>query len=126
LQWGNRPASPLSPVIVLRGGKPVLAIGTPGGPMITTTIAQILLDMFVFKRSLAEAIAAPRWSQQAIPEEISYEHGRAPQATLDALTALGHGITAREAIGDVQAVLIEGKKLRAISDSRHGGAAGGY
>ncbi len=126
LQWGNRPASPLSPVIVLRAGKPVLAIGTPGGPMITTTIAQILLDMFVFKRSLADAIAAPRWSQQAIPEEISYENGRAPQATLDALTALGHGITAREAIGDVQAVLIEGKKLKAISDSRHGGAAGGY
>jgi gamma-glutamyltranspeptidase/glutathione hydrolase len=126
LQWGNRPASPLSPVIVLRGGKPVLAIGTPGGPMITTTIAQILLDMFVFKRSLADAIAAPRWSQQATPEEISYEHGHAPQATLDALTALGHGITARETIGDVQAVLIEGKKLKAISDSRHSGAAGGY
>jgi gamma-glutamyltranspeptidase / glutathione hydrolase len=126
LQWGNRPASPLSPVIVLRAGKPVLAIGTPGGPMITTTIAQILLDMFVFKRSLADAIAAPRWSQQATPEEISYEQGRAPQATLDALTALGHGITAREPIGDVQAVMIEGKKLKAISDSRHGGAAGGY
>ena len=126
LQWGNRPASPLSPVIVLRGGKPVLAIGTPGGPTITTTIAQILLDMFVFKRPLAEAIAAPRWSQQATPEEISYEQGRAPQATLDALLALGHGITAREAIGDVQAVLIEGRKLRAISDSRHRGAAAGY
>jgi len=126
LQWGNRPASPLSPVIVLRAGKPVLAIGTPGGPMITTTIAQILLDMFVFKRSLADAVAAPRWSQQATPEEISYENGRAPQATLDALNAMGHGITAREAIGDVQAVQIEGKKLKAISDSRHGGAAGGY
>jgi gamma-glutamyltranspeptidase/glutathione hydrolase len=113
-------------VIVLRGGKPVLAIGTPGGATITTTIAQILLDMFVFKRPLAEAIAAPRWSQQATPEEIWYEQGRAPQATLDALTALGHGITAREAIGDVQAVLIEGRKLRAISDSRRSGAAVGY
>ncbi len=126
LQWGNRPASPLSPVIVLRGGKPVLAIGTPGGATITTTIAQILLDMFVFKRTLAEAIAAPRWSQQATPEEIWYENGRAPQATLDALTALGHGITAREAIGDVQAVSIDRGKLLAISDPRHGGAAGGY
>jgi gamma-glutamyltranspeptidase/glutathione hydrolase len=126
VQWGNRPASPLSPVIVLRGGKPLLAIGTPGGATITTTLAQILLDMLVFKRSLADAIAAPRWSQQATPEEIAYEQGRAPQATLDALAALGHGLRAREPIGDVQAVLIDGRKLVAISDSRHGGAAGGY
>jgi gamma-glutamyltranspeptidase/glutathione hydrolase len=123
---GNRPASPLSPVIVLRGGKPFLAIGTPGGSTIVTTIAQILLDILAFNRPLAEAIAAPRFSQQAIPEEVSYEQGRAPQATIDALLALGHGVRAREPFGDVQAVSIDGGKLLAISDPRHGGAAGGY
>lgn len=125
VQGGNRPASPLAPVIVLRGGKPLLAIGTPGGVTITTTLAQILLDMLVFKRPLADAIAAPRWSQQATPEEVAYEQG-APQAMLDALLALGHGVRVREPIGDVQAVLVDGAKLLAISDSRHGGAAGGY
>jgi gamma-glutamyltranspeptidase/glutathione hydrolase len=124
-QPGNRPASPLSPVIVLRDGKPLLAIGTSGGATITTTLAQILLDMLLFKRTLAEAIVAPRWSQQATPEEISYEQ-RAPAATLAAFQALGHGIRAQESIGDVQAVLIDGAKLVAISDPRHGGAAGGY
>jgi len=123
---GNRPASPLSPVIVLRSGKPVLAIGTPGGETIPTTIAQILLDVLVFKRPLADAIAAPRWSQQATPEETTYEQGRAPKAALDSLLALGHGISAHEPFGDVQAVSIDGKKLLAISDPRHGGAAGGY
>jgi gamma-glutamyltranspeptidase / glutathione hydrolase len=123
---GNRPASPLSPIIVLRGGKPLLAIGTPGGATITTTIAQILLDLFVFHRTLADAIAAPRWSQQATPEEIAYEQGRAPQAAIDTLLAMGHGVRAREAIGDVQAVWIAGGKLLAISDARHGGAAGGF
>jgi gamma-glutamyltranspeptidase/glutathione hydrolase len=122
----NRPASPLSPVIVLRGGKPFLAIGTPGGSTIVTTIAQILLDILAFNRPLAEAIAAPRFSQQAIPEEVAYEQGRAPQATIDALLALGHGVRAREPFGDVQAVSIDGGKLLAISDPRHGGAAGGY
>jgi gamma-glutamyltranspeptidase/glutathione hydrolase len=126
LAGGNRPASPLSPVIVLRNGKPMLAIGTPGGGTIATTIVQILLDMLVFKRPLPEAIAAPRWSQQAVPEEVAYEQGRAPQATIDALLALGHGVRAREPIGDVQAVLIDGGKLLAIADPRHGGAAGGY
>jgi gamma-glutamyltranspeptidase/glutathione hydrolase len=126
VEGGNRPASPLAPVIVLRGGKPVLAIGTPGGATIGTTIAQILLDMLVFKQTLAEAIAAPRWSQQAVPEEVAYEQDRAPQATINALLALGHGVRAREPIGDVQAVSITGGKLLAISDARHRGAAGGY
>jgi gamma-glutamyltranspeptidase/glutathione hydrolase len=123
---GNRPASPLAPTIVLRGGKPLLVIGTPGGATIGTTIAQILLDVLVFKRPLPEAIAAPRWSQQATPEEVAYEQGRAPQATIDALLALGHGVHARDPIGDVQAIWMENGKLLAISDPRHGGAAGGY
>jgi gamma-glutamyltranspeptidase/glutathione hydrolase len=123
---GNRPASPLSPVIVLRGGKPLLAIGTPGGVTISTTIVQILLDVLVFNRPLTDAIAAPRWSQQATPEEITYEQGRAPQSAIDALLAMGHGVRAREPFGDVQAVAMIGGKLLAISDPRHGGAAGGY
>jgi gamma-glutamyltranspeptidase/glutathione hydrolase len=123
---GNRPASPLSPVIVMRNGKPLLAIGTPGGATIATTIAQILLDLLVFHRSLPDAIAAPRWSQQAVPEEVAYEQERAPQPAIDALLAMGHGVRARDAIGDVQAIWIEGGKLLAISDPRHGGAAGGY
>lgn len=123
---GNRPASPLSPVIVLRGGKPVLAIGTPGGPTIPTTIAQILLDILAFNRPLGEAVAAPRFSQQATPEEVTYEHGRTPQSAVDALLAMGHGVRAREPFGDVQAVSIDGRKLLAISDPRGGGAAGGY
>jgi gamma-glutamyltranspeptidase/glutathione hydrolase len=126
LAAGNRPASPLSPVIVLRGGKPLLAIGTPGGVTISTTIAQILLDLLVFNRTPADAIAAPRYSQQAVPEEIAYEQTRAPQPVIDALLAMGHGVRARDAIGDVQAVWIAGGKLLAISDARHGGAAGGF
>jgi gamma-glutamyltranspeptidase/glutathione hydrolase len=113
-------------VIVLRGGKPILAIGTPGGPAIVTTIAQILLDVLAFNRPLAGAIAAPRFSQQATPEEILYEQGRAPQSAIDALIALGHGVRAKEPFGDVQAVSLSGAKLLAISDPRHGGAAGGY
>jgi gamma-glutamyltranspeptidase/glutathione hydrolase len=126
LAGGNRPASPLSPVIVLRGGKPLLAIGTPGGITIPTTIAQILIDLLVFNRTPAVAITAPRYSQQAVPEEVAYEQTRAPQPVIDALLAMGHGVRARDAIGDVQAVWIANGKLLAISDPRHGGAAGGY
>jgi gamma-glutamyltranspeptidase/glutathione hydrolase len=126
LAAGNRPPSPLSPVIVVRGGKPILAIGTPGGVTIPMTIAQILLDVLLFNRTPSNAIAAPRFSQQAVPEEVAYEQSRAPQPVIDSLLAMGHGVRARESIGDVQAVWIAGGKLLAISDARHGGAAGGF
>jgi len=126
LAGGNRPASPLSPVIVVRNGKPLLAIGTPGGVTIPTTIAQILLDLLLFNRTPTEAINAPRYSQQAVPEEIAYEQTRAAQPVINALLAMGHGVRARDAIGDVQAVWIANGKLLAISDPRHKGAAGGF
>ena len=93
---------------------------------IPTTIAQILIDLLLFNRTPSEAIATPRYSQQAVPEEIAYEQTRAPQPVINALLSMGHGVRARDAIGDVQAIWIAGGKLLAISDARHGGAAGGY
>jgi gamma-glutamyltranspeptidase/glutathione hydrolase len=54
----------MSPTIVLRDGKPFLAVGSPGGSMIITTVLQILLDRLDFGMTLPEAIAAPRASQR--------------------------------------------------------------
>jgi gamma-glutamyltranspeptidase/glutathione hydrolase len=64
---GKRPRSSMAPTIVLRDGKPLLAVGTPGGSMIITTVLQILLDRFDFGLSLPDAIAAPRASQRNSP-----------------------------------------------------------
>jgi gamma-glutamyltranspeptidase / glutathione hydrolase len=61
---GKRPRSSMAPTIVLRHGKPVLAVGSPGGATIITTVLQILLDRFDFGMSLPDAIAAPRASQR--------------------------------------------------------------
>jgi gamma-glutamyltranspeptidase/glutathione hydrolase len=123
---GKRPASSMSPTIVLRGGKPLLALGTPGGGAIPAIIVNVLLNVVVYGKSLDDAIAAPRYDQQAAPEEMSYELTFAPKATIDALAALAHGLRQSEAIGDVQAVMFAGDKLIAVSDPRHGGAAGAY
>ena len=82
--------------------------------------------MIVNKKSLEDAIALPRYDQQAMPEDIAYEQGRAPKAVLDTLTAFGHGIRATEGIGDVQAVMIDRGRLVAVSDPRHGGSAGAF
>jgi gamma-glutamyltranspeptidase / glutathione hydrolase len=86
---GKRPRSSMSPTIVLRDGQPFLAVGSPGGATIITTVLQILVNRIDLRMSLPDAIAAPRASQrntattQAEPAFIA-----AP--TTPGLAALGH------------------------------------
>ena len=61
---GKRPRSSMSPTIVLRDGRPFLAVGSPGGASIITTVLQILVNKIDFGMSLEDAIAAPRASQR--------------------------------------------------------------
>jgi gamma-glutamyltranspeptidase/glutathione hydrolase len=61
---GKRPRSSIAPTIVLRNGRPFLALGSPGGASIITTVAQILVDRLDFGMTLPEAVAAPRLSQR--------------------------------------------------------------
>jgi gamma-glutamyltranspeptidase/glutathione hydrolase len=60
----KRPRSSMSPTIVMEDGAPLLALGSPGGATIITTVLQTLLDRFDFGMTLPEAIAAPRASQR--------------------------------------------------------------
>jgi gamma-glutamyltranspeptidase/glutathione hydrolase len=122
----KRPASSLCPVIVLRDAKPFLALGSRGGPAIPTTILQVLLNVVAYGKSLQEAVAAPRYHHQAVPEEMFYERGRASMPVVNGLNAMGHGVSARDAIGDVHAILFENGRLIAVADPRRGGAAGGF
>ncbi|MFC0429802.1 gamma-glutamyltransferase [Kutzneria buriramensis] len=61
---GKRPRSSMSPTIVLQHGKPFLAVGSPGGSTIITTVLQILVNRIDFGMNLEDAIAAPRASQR--------------------------------------------------------------
>jgi gamma-glutamyltranspeptidase/glutathione hydrolase len=61
---GKRPRSSMAPTIVLHDGRPFLALGSPGGSMIITTVLQTLIDRLDFGMSLPAAIAAPRASQR--------------------------------------------------------------
>jgi gamma-glutamyltranspeptidase / glutathione hydrolase len=93
----KRPRSSISPTIVLQGNKPLLALGSPGGATIITTVLQILLERIDLGTSLPDAIAAPR----ARPNNTTPV--KAEQAYLDlyqaALTALGHQLVAVGAPG---------------------------
>lgn len=61
---GKRPRCSIAPTILLRGGRPVLAVGSPGGASIITTVLQILVNRLDLGLSLPHAIAAPRLSQR--------------------------------------------------------------
>jgi gamma-glutamyltranspeptidase/glutathione hydrolase len=61
---GKRPRSSMAPTIVLHDGRPFMALGSPGGSMIITTVLQTLLDRLDFGMSLQDAIATPRASQR--------------------------------------------------------------
>ena len=74
---GKRPRSSMSPTIVLDDGAPVLAIGSPGGSMIITTVTQTMLNRLDFEMSLLDAVAAPRASQRntaAVSAEPAFTH----------------------------------------------------
>ncbi len=67
IQPGKRPRSSMSPTIVLRNGKPVLALGSPGGSTIITTVLQMLFNRYDRGMSIQQAIAAPRAAQRNTP-----------------------------------------------------------
>ena len=60
IQPGKRPRSSMSPTIVLKDGKPFLALGSPGGSTIITTVLQMLVNRIDLGMTLEQAIAAPR------------------------------------------------------------------
>jgi gamma-glutamyltranspeptidase/glutathione hydrolase len=85
---GKRPRSSISPTIVFRDGRPVLAVGSPGGATIITTVLQILMEHLDLGRSLPEAIATPRVSQRnSDPGDAEPAFLASPEAA--ALQALG-------------------------------------
>ena len=59
-------------------------------------------------------------------EEMFYERSRAPRSLIDELNSIGHGVVAKDDIGDVHAILFEKGRMTAVADPRGGGAAGGF
>ncbi len=125
----KRPLSAMTPTIVLKDGKPWLALGSPGGPTIINTVLQVLLNVIDFQMTLPQAIAMPRVHHQWMPDQIVYEPFGLSQDTIEALRARGHAFTERPRyMGDVQAIMIESETgVRVgVSDPRMDGKPVGY
>ena len=122
----KRPRSSISPTIVTRDGKPVLAVGSPGGSTIITTVLQVLLERLDLGATLPEAIARPRASQRntaattAEPAFIQSPEGQ------ELNSVYGHpAFTEMAEIGAVTALefLPRGRTLAAAEPERRGGGS---
>ncbi|WP_030770044.1 MULTISPECIES: gamma-glutamyltransferase [unclassified Streptomyces] len=121
---GKRPRSSMAPTIVLEDGRPVLAVGSPGGATIITTVLQTLIGHLDRGLPLVDAIAAPRASQrnQATTE---LEPGLWNSPLRAELEAIGQGFRQNPEIGAATGVqrLADGRWLAAAETSRRGGGS---
>ncbi|MGK5627671.1 gamma-glutamyltransferase [Streptomyces sp. URMC 123] len=121
---GKRPRSSMSPTIVLDGGRPVVALGSPGGSTIITTVLQTLVGHLDRGLPLVEAIAAPRASQRNTAV-TDLEPGLWASPVRDRLEALGHVFKENPEIGAATGIqlLPDGRWLAAAEKTRRGGGA---
>jgi gamma-glutamyltranspeptidase / glutathione hydrolase len=125
---GKRPLSSMTPTIIEKDGRPVLALGSPGGPRIITAVLETLTNIVDFGMTAQDAVAAPRFHHQWLPDTLFYERGGFPPATLAALAERGHRLAERAPWGAVELIAIgpNGRLLGVNDPRRPAGSAAGY
>ncbi|RZI84257.1 MAG: gamma-glutamyltransferase [Rubrivivax sp.] len=87
---GKRPLSSMSPTIVTKDGKPVLVLGTPGGSRIITAVLHTIVNMVDYGMNVQEAVDAPRFHQQWLPDVTNVEPFALSPDTRQILEGMGH------------------------------------
>jgi gamma-glutamyltranspeptidase/glutathione hydrolase len=127
IEGGKRPLSSMSPTLVLRHGRPLLATGSPGGSTIITTVAQTLLNVMVFDMNVASAGISPRIHHQWLPDTLLVEQGVSPD-TIRLLEKMGHQVDISDrTIGRTQSIELRDGYLFGATDTRRpGGWVAGF
>ena len=101
---GKRMLSSMTPTVVTRNGELFMLTGSPGGRTIINTVLQTIINVVDFEMNIQEAIDAPRFHHQWLPDQLSYErHGLSPD-TVALLRARGHIVLERPSQGVAQAI----------------------
>ncbi len=125
----KRMLSSQSPTIVARDGRPLMAIGSPGGRTIINTVMQVTLNVIDHDMNIAEAVEAGRIHHQWLPDVTSIEEGRISPDTLRLYRNMGHEVEMDDQQGRAMGVYHDRDNdlFLGAADSRAGdGAAVGY
>jgi len=117
---GKRPLSSMSPTIVFKDGRALLATGSPGGSRIITTVLQVIMNVVDHGMNIAEATEAPRVHHQWLPDELRVERGLSPD-TIRLLQARGHKVEVRQAMGSTHSIMATKAGFEGASDQRQAG-----
>ncbi len=134
---GKRPLSSMSPTIVSRDGKPVLVIGAAGGSRIITVVVHCILNVIDYGMNIQEAIDAPRFHQQWLPETTDVETFALSPDTRKILVDMGHKLGVAQPAGRAAGILVGApsvggkprgnERFYGANDPRRGtGLASGY
>ena len=134
---GKTPLSSMSPTIVTQNGKPVMVVGTPGGSRIITAVLHTILNVIDYDMDIQEAVDAPRFHQQWLPEATNIERFAISPDTRMILEGMGHKLGAPQPANHVVAILVGAPSLKgkpvgrnryygANDPRRNSGLAAGY
>ena len=121
---GKRPLSSMSPTIVTKDGKPVMVVGTPGGSRIITTVLHTLLNVIDYDMNVQEAVDAPRFHQQWLPDTTNMDTFAISPDTRKLLEAMGHTLGGPQPPGHLAAILVGAPSLggKSVGNNRFYGA----
>lgn len=127
VQAGKRPLSSMSPTLVLKNAKTVMALGAPGGPRIINGVFQTLYRVLANGLNIEKAIMTPRLHHQFEPNVLFYEKNAFTPETLKQLQKKRHTLKSTHGVAKVSGVRVnENGFLEGYSDFRGEGAVGGY
>ena len=121
---GKRPLSSMSPTIVTKDGKPVLVVGTPGGSRIITAVLHSILNMIDYGMNVQEAVDAPRFHQQWLPDLTNVENFALSPDTRKILEGMGHKLGNPQPPNHMAAIVVGAPTLggKPVGNNRFYGA----
>ncbi|WP_422823212.1 gamma-glutamyltransferase [Variovorax ureilyticus] len=103
---GKRPLSSMTPTILTKDGKPVFVVGTPGGSRITTVVLHAILNVVDYGMNVQEALDAPRFHQQWLPEATEVEKFALSPDTRKILEGMGHQFGPPQPTNHAEAIIV--------------------
>lgn len=127
IQANKRMLSSMTPTILEKDGALFMVVGTPGGSTIITSVFQTILNVIEFDQSMQEAVSAPRFHHQWLPDEVFVEKNAITEETRKILTDKNYKLTERSPYGRVDGILVKNNgELVGGADPRGDDFVSGY